>query len=505
MSTFFQDLRYGLRMLAKNPGFTAVAVVTLALGIGANTTIFSLIDAVMLRTLPVKNPEQLVLLSWVSQQTLAGEEWLHGDLRLDPSGRLTSRSFSYPAFEEFQRTNHVFSSLFGFNSLASANISAAGQANYAEEELVSGDYFSALGIQPILGRFITPGDESAEAPSVAVISYGLWSRQFGRSPAALGKSLAINGVPCTVVGVAPPQFFGVTPGRAVDVWVPLVQNPKLLPWGTFHFPGLDPSFDSPTHWWVEIIGRLKPGLTAEQAPAQLELLFHRCLVLSETGSSRAWSPDTSTRRSRDGFNAGAKPQTIPHLQLDHAGSGLAVLRRQFSTPLRILTVVVAIVLLIACANVAALLLARSAVRQPEITLRLSLGASRARLARQLLTESVLLAGLGGMAGVLFARWATPALVLLMSPDNQSLNLSVQLQAKVLGFTAAVSILTGILFGLAPALRLTLQDMTPALKASGRRIGIRQAEAQGTCEITRCNSGCTRAIAVDRRGPVCPHA
>jgi predicted permease len=464
LEQLWQDIRFGLRMLAKNPGFTAVAVLTLALGIGANTAIFSLIDAVMLKILPVKNPGQLVLLSWVSQRNPAGMDWLAGGSRLDASGRLSALYFPYPSFDQFRKDNRVFSSLFGFDAFASVNVSAEGQADLAEDELVSGDYFSGLGVVPILGRPITPEDENPDAPSVTVISYGFWSRQFGRSPAAVGKSITINGVSCTVVGVAPPQFFGVTPGRAVDVWVPLVQK-SMLPWGTFHRADLNSSFDSPTHWWVEMMGRLKPGVTAEQAQTQLEMSF---------------------QQSRAGLNVGATPQSIPHIQLESGAKGLASLREEFSTPLRILAVVVGIVLLIACANIAALLLARSAARQQEIVLRLSLGASRARLARQLLSESVLLAGLGGVAGVLFAHWATPALVLLMSRDGQSLNLSVQLDAKVLGFTAAVSILTGILFGLAPALRFTGVDITPALKA-----GAAAASASGK----RSRMGLTKALVV----------
>jgi predicted permease len=452
LDQLFQDVRFGLRMLRKSPGFTAVAVLTLALGIGANTAIFSLIDAVMLKMLPVKNPEQLVLLSWVSQQDPGSEIWYGGDFRVDSTGRETSHSFSYPTFEDFQRSNRVFSSFFGFDSFASVNISAEGWADFAADELVSGDYFSGLGVVPILGRPITPENERAGAPCVTVISYGFWSRQFGRSPAAVGKAIAINGVPCTVVGVAPPQFFGVSPGHAVDVWVPLVQN-SMLPWGTQR-ADLNSSFDSPTHWWVDMMGRLKPGVTAEQARAQLEMLF---------------------QQGRAGSNARATPQSIPHVQLESAAKGLASLRQEFSTPLWLLTVIVAIVLLIACANIAALLMARSTARHQEIALRLSLGASRARLVRQLLSESLLLASLGGVAGVVFAYWASHALVMLMSSSEQPLNLSVQLDARVLGFTATVSILTGILFGLAPALRSLRMDLTPALKtgtsgasASGKR-------------------------------------
>jgi hypothetical protein len=250
--TFVQDVRYAFRMLRKSPGFTAVAVLTLALGTGANTAIFSLIDTVMLKMLPVKNPEQLVLLSWVSQEYPAGLRWLSESVRSDATGRLIGLAFSYPSFEAFQKGVRVFSSFFGFEPFGMVNISAEGRANVAEEELVSGDYFSGLGVAPILGRAITSEDENTDAPGVAVISYGLWSRHFGRSPEAVGKGITINGVPSTVIGVAPPQFLGVTPGRAVDVWVPLVQNSKLLPWTAFQ-GSESASINSPTHWWVEMM------------------------------------------------------------------------------------------------------------------------------------------------------------------------------------------------------------------------------------------------------------
>ncbi len=447
LEQLWQDIHFALRTLAKNPGFTIVAVLTLALGIGANTAIFSLINTVMLKMLPVKNPEQLVLLSWVSQDSPPGVFSTTDFFRRDATGRLTGHEFSYPSFEQFQKGNRAFSSFFGFEAFPRVNMSAEGQANVAEEELVTGDYFSGLGVAPILGRAITREEEKTGAASVAVISYGFWLRYFGRNPSAVGKGIAINGIPFTVIGVAPPQFFGVTPGRAVDVWVPLVQNTKLITWGGLHPPGESSPFTSRTSWWVKIMGRLKPVVTAQQAQAQLEVLF---------------------QQSRAGLNVAAKPQSIPHIQLESGAKGLASLREEFSTPLWILTVLVGIVLLIACANIAALLVARSSARHQEIALRLSLGASRTRLVRQLLSESVLLASLGGAAGMFFAQWASHALVLLVSSGEQPLNLSVQLDARVLGFTATVSILTGILFGLAPALRSIRVDLTPALKAGTGR-------------------------------------
>ncbi|MCL5006141.1 MAG: ABC transporter permease, partial [Acidobacteria bacterium] len=441
LEELIQDVRYGLRQLRRNPGFTVVAVLTLALGIGANTAIFSLIDAVMLKMLPVRNPDQLVLLNWVSQKQPA--KVLTGYVSEDPTGRAVSPSFSYPSFNEFRKGNQVFSSFFGFESLGKVTVNTDGQASLAAGELVTGKYFSGLGVSPILGRAITNEDEKAAAPGVAVISYGYWSRQFGHSPAAVGKGITINGVPCTIVGVAPPRFFGVTPGRTVDVWVPLTQNPKLLPWGANHIPSVTSPFTSRTWWWLMMMGRLKPRVDTRQASAQLDVLFQQSIG----GALRA----------------SQGPQFVPHIQLEPAAKGLDALRKRFSKPLRVLMIIVSTVLLIACANVATLLVARATRRQKEVAVRLSLGASRARLVRQLLIESVVLGGVGGGIGLLFAHWASRVLVLLMSSGAQPLNLSVQVDARVLGFTAAVSILTGVLFGLAPALRSTRLDLTPALK------------------------------------------
>ena len=433
-----QDVRYGVRQLGRSPGFTVVVALSLALGIGANTAIFSLIDAVMLKTLPVRDPGRLVFLRRTGQTSsdMPAVESDNGSENVSP--------FPYPSFEEFRARNHAFSSLFGFVSLGKASINIGGQTNLADGELVTGDYFAGLGVAPILGRAITGEDARPSAPRVAVISYGYWSRQFGHSPGALGKGITVNGVPFTIVGVAPPEFFGVQPGRAVDVWVPLVEEAKLLPYGMSSTPGGRSLFTSRDWWWLIITGRLKPGVTDQQATAQLEVLSRQSITA--------------------GLESPLKPGVNLHMRLEPATKGLALLRQEFSKPLWILMIIVGVVLLIACANVATLLVARSTARQKEIAVRLSLGAPRARLIRQLLTESVLLGGLGGALGLLFAYWGSHALVLLMSSGGEPLSVNVQPDAKVLAFTAAVSALTGILFGLAPALRSTRVDLTPALKA-----------------------------------------
>jgi predicted permease len=436
VETLWQDVRYGMRQLGRSPGFTAVVALSLALGIGANTAIFSLIDVVMLKTLPVREPGRLVLLNRTQGESMSA---VNSD-----NGAENDAPFSYPAFEEFRAHNQVFSTLFGFVSLGRANVNIDGQANLAEGELITGDYFSGLGVTPILGRAISGEDAKPGASRVAVISYGYWSSHFGGSPAVLGKGIAVNGVPLTIVGVTPPEFFGLQPGRAVDLWIPLAGEAGLLPYGMTSTPGKRPLFTSRDWWWLLLMGRLKPQVIEKEAASEMDLLFQQSV-----------NADLKTPR---------KPGPIQHIQLEPALRGISILRQEFSQPLLILMIIVAAVLLIACANVATLLVARSNVRQKEIAVRLSLGAPRARLVRQLLTESVLLATLGGALGLLLAYWGSRTLVLLLSSGKEPLNMSVRPDAVVLAFTAAVSLLTAMLFGLAPALRSTRVDLTPALKA-----------------------------------------
>lgn len=433
LDDFAKDVRFGFRTLVRSPGFTIVAVLTLALGIGANTAIFSLIDAVMLNLLPVRNPQRLVLLDWT------------GDMAMIEGPRSPNAApFSYRTFEDIRAHNQVFSSLFGFVPLGKPSIVIEGEASLAQGELVTGDYFSGLGVGPVLGRVITDADEKPGDPRVAVISYGYWSRRFGRNPKAVGKGATINGVPFTIVGVAPPKFFGVQPGRSVDVWAPLAEDSGLLPYGLSSGPGGFDPFTSSDWWWLMMMGRLKPGVSTQQGTAQADLLF---------------------RQSISNFLK-THPATVPpHIRLDPASRGLANLRQEFSKPLSILMILVSVVLLIACANIAALLVARSNTRRREIAIRLALGASRGRLVRQLVGESVLLAGFGGALGLLFAHWGSHALLVLMSGGREPLTLLVGLDAKVLAFTAVVSMVTGILFGLAPAWRSTRVELTPALKAT----------------------------------------
>jgi predicted permease len=444
IETLVQDLRYALRMLRHSPGFTAVVVVSLALGIGANTAIFSAIDAVMLRMLPVQNPQQLVMLQWHAKDW---PEKYVGDLEGSGFGGgsegLTSYSFNYGTFQQFKDHNHAFSSTFAFAANNDeANLGVDGHAETAGVQGVSGNYFEGLGVQAVLGRTLLPEDDTESAPPVGVVSYKFWMQRLGGSPQAVGKNVVLNGLPITIVGVTPPGFFGLEPGFSPDIYVSLAKySAEQARFGGYG-PASDQSYlKDPKIWWAGIVGRLKPGISRQQAQSELAVLFDQNL------RSVVSTPDPNK----------------PALQVVPIKQGLDSLRRQFSSSLLLLMMMVGAVMLIACGNVAALLLTRASARQREIAVRLSLGARRMRLIRQLLTESTLLAFCGGALGLVVAEWATRALLALLSSGRAQINLQLHLDTRVLAFTAAVCIISGILFGLAPALRATRTGLLSSLK------------------------------------------
>jgi len=476
-----QDLRYGLRAMRQAQGFTAVAVLSLALGIGANTAIFSLVDAVLLKMLPVQNPRELALLNWSSHtwpESIMSN--VAGDMDEDKTGGMTSTSFSYAVYDQIHARSQTFSSVLALAGNGSdLNVGYEGVPGRADGELVSGTFFSTLGVVPILGRAITPDDDRLGAPPVAVISYEYWQRRFGRDPGVVGRKFTVNSVPFSIAGVCPQDFYGVQPGRSVEVWLPLHAQPLVEPnWtsGSWNGTGTPPAgslFAMRDQWWLLIMGRLKPGITQAQARSELEVLLQQAIA-----------PD---------IRPSTKAETIPHLRVLPADKGLNDLRSEFSKPLFILMTVVALVLLIACSNVANMQLARSTTRHREIAVRLAIGAGRKRLIGQLLTESMLLAATGGALGLLFAFWGTRVLMAFMSSGRDPVRLSVTPDLRVLGFTAIVSLLTGILFGLSPALRTTRVDLTPALKESGDRS---QAGVQGRYGL---RSGLGRTLVIVQVG------
>jgi predicted permease len=457
MQTLLQDLRYGARMLLKQKGVTAIAILSLALGIGANTALFSVVDAMLLKLLPVKEPERLALF-----QSYALREFDPGDYGgnsiNDPVTGLKRRtSFPYVSYqrmrEQQQQQQGALSDIFAFDRF-NVNLLADGLADVANGQVVTGNYHLALGVKPLLGRLLTDEDDKASANPVAVLSYRYWQKQFGGDAAIVGKQINLNNRAFTVIGVTSPGFEGAgNVGLSEDVTIPIAMEPLL---------NSDPTRSllyGAGHWWLRIMGRLKPGATLQQAQAQLETTFQQSVA--EHRAAR------NTQSLAGGGNAISPldPKVYPRLALISGSQGEMNYREDYAPSLYLLLGVVGIALLIACANVANLLLSRAASRQKEIGVRLALGASRWRLIRQLLTESVLLAAAGGALGLVFAMWIKDGLLAVSDWGPSALD--PKLDWRVLGFTLGLSLLTGIIFGIAPALQATKVDLTPALKDSGR--------------------------------------
>ena len=446
MSSVLHDLSFAARMIRKSPGFTLVVLLSLGLGIGANTAIFSVVDAALLRSMEaVPDPDDLVLFGWVIPP--GGESWpsgmsISGYLNRDEAGRRTSSSFSYPTYERLRDGNDAFSHIFVFAPMRRLNVRVEGEAELTEGQYVSGGYHAGLGIKPHVGRLIVPADEAIDAEPVAVLDHGFWQRRFGGDTDIVGKPIYLNGHAFTVIGVTPPGFTGTLQvGTVPNVTVPVTTRALIRPRRR--------NFSDGNYYWMHMMGRLSGEVPREQALSQMELLFER--------SVHEDLPEI-------------QDNTVPQIAFRRGSQGMNEERDDMVEPLMILMAIVGLVLLLACMNVANLLLARSGARRHELAVRLSLGAGRRRLLRQLLTESLVLALLAGLVGVLLATWFMGILSGLFA-EISAMSINLRVDLRVLGFALAISVLTGLIFGSIPALRVSGVSLTPALAGSGRQLGV----------------------------------
>jgi predicted permease len=442
IETTFQDLRYGSRVLRKNPGFTIITVLTLALGIGANTAIFSLINAVMLRVLPVERADQLVLLTDPASAG-AAVDTTEGGVR---------QNLSYIEFDRLRTDNMVFSGMLASqNQVSDLDLFPEGnhraQSIKVRGQLVSGEFFQVLGVRPILGRVFTPEEDKVRgANPVAVISHDFWKRAFGGKPDVLGTNVAVGQGMFQIIGVAPPGFNGILVGTSADIWFPIAMQQQVMPGRDYLTPR--------DTLWLQVMARLAPGTGLKAAEAGINVTFQHAL--------QDWASLLPAEQDR-------QEVLKERIELRPGDRGASALRGEFSDPLVLLMAMVGVVLLIACANIANLMLARANGRQREISVRLALGATRVRLIRQLMTESLLIALLGGVLGIVLAVAGTRLLLALVSAGVSDLGLDASVDYRVFGFTALISIFTGLLFGLVPAMRATRRTGSQSLATSGRAL------------------------------------
>lgn len=432
LESLWQDIHFGFRMLRKNPGFTAVALASLALGIGANAALFHLVNAVMLRSLPVRNPQELVRFQWKGTN-------------IHRSGNFWARpfDFTYPEWDALSRRTGPFSEIFAWSG-DDFNLAPVGEVKRVKGLFASGGLFQSLGVTPAVGRLIGPGDNlRGGANNVAVLSHSFWQREYGGRASAIGGKLTIGGHPFEIIGVAPAWFTGVEVGLQFDVAVPIVAQATI---------NEQSALDDRHSWWVGIFARLKPGVSLQQASAYVESGTRGVL---ESTLHPGWRPEFVKEFLKN------KMEAVP------GGNGYSTLRREVSNPLWMLLAIAGLVLLIACANLANLMLARAAARQSEIVIRLSLGASRGRVVRQLLSESMLLAVFGCALGALLAQVLSRYLIVSFGTANDSPYLDLSLDWRTFAFMVGLAVLSCLLFGLMPALRATRSSPAAAMKADGR--------------------------------------
>jgi predicted permease len=451
MNALARDMRFAVRSLRKQPGFSAIVVLTLGLGIGANTAIFSLLDQVLLRRLPVRDPQQLVLLDGPGAF----------------QGRTYNRqTFSYPMYRDFRDRTEVFSGVIGRMPTA-LTLTFQGEAERVNGELVTGNLFDVLGVRPALGRVLSASDDGAPgAHPVVVLSYGYWMRRFGGDSSVLNQTLSLNGHPMTIVGVSARGFEGVQIGAPPDVMVPVTMKAQMTPtWD---------DLENRRSRWLTVMARLGPGVTRERAESQMNVVYRQILE-----AEAAEFPASTSQAFRQRF-------LTKHLDVLPGGRGLSDLRRQFNTPLIVLMCMVGVVLLIACANIANLLLARAASRQREVSIRLALGAGRARIVRQQLAESLVLAVAGAAVGLIFATWTGALLLAALPGDAADRGLHSGPDARVVAFALALAIVTALVFSIVPSLHATRASVIGALKEEAGSVagGGRQARVRSVLVVAQ---------------------